>query len=155
MPRATVSQDTIRIELKTCPPDGFVELRTLTFHEMNSRLEIAGRMYQEQQTPKRGMKQKQPDTVRSYMEIANTAVTEYEFRNCIVNHNLEDENGDPIDFTRPMQYWRLDPKVGQEIDDAITNLNQWEDDDTAPLLSPVSSFSQGERGTSSPSTDET
>lgn len=142
MPRATVSQDTVRHDLVTLP-DGYVELRTLTFHEMNTRQDIATRMYQEQTTGKKKQKRDE-ETVRGYFEIMNVAVTEYEFRNAIVAHNLEDENGDLIDFTRPMQAWRLDPKIGAEIDRLIEEMNQLdeEDDDLAPLsIAPFSSSS--------------
>lgn len=148
MPRATVTHETVRRELKTCP-GGYVELRTLTFHEMNTRQDIALRMYQERSTPKKGQKRQTEETVRAYMDIANVAVTEYEFRNCIHDHNLEDENGDLIDFTKPMQAWRLDPKIGQEINNYIDELNQWEEDDEdlTPLGTPASSSSSGELST--------
>lgn len=140
MPKATVSQETIRRDLRTCA-GGFVELRTLSFHEMNMRQEMAARMYQETKTNARGKKQE--ETVRGYFELMNVAVTEYEFRNCIVHHNLEDDNGDLIDFTRPMQAWRLDPKIGQEIGQYIDELNQFDiaEEELVPLETvPSSSF---------------
>jgi hypothetical protein len=151
MPRATVSHDTKRVDLKTLP-GGYVELRTLTFHEMNTRQDIATRMYQEQTTGKR--KAKDAETVRGYFEIMNVAVTEYEFRNCITSHNLEDDNGELIDFTLPMQSWRLDPKIGQEIDRAIEELNQLDEDDEdiGPLGTVLSSFSSDAVSTPSPTT---
>jgi hypothetical protein len=105
------------------------------------RQDIAARMYQEQKisNAKKGVKE---DTIRGYFEIMNVAVTEFEFRNCIVDHNLEDENGNPIDFTRPMQAWRLDPKIGAEIGRYIDDLNKEEDeDDLAPLPIALSSSS--------------
>ena len=126
MPQATVTQETVRRELKSCPPDGFVELRTLSFHEMNTRSDIASRMYSEQ---KPNVKKPKEEVVRGYLEIMNVAVTEFEFRNCIINHNLEDENGAQIDFTRPMQAWRLDPKIGQEISKYIDELNNFDDEE--------------------------
>jgi len=144
MPRATVSQDRDRYDLKSCP-GGFVELRTLSFHEMNMRQDIAARMYQEQKVSnvKRGATD---EVIRGYFEIMNVAVTEFEFRNCITDHNLEDENGAPIDFTRPMQSWRLDPKIGAEIARYIDDLNKDEDEsDLAPLpIALSSSSSDGE-----------
>lgn len=150
MPRATVSQDTTRVDLKTCP-GGFVELRTLSFHEMNTRQDIAARMYQEQTQSKGKKKSRDPEVVRGYFEIMNVAVSEYEFRNCIVGHNLENENGELIDFTLPMQAWRLDPKIGQEIDKAIEEMNQLdvEDDEEefGPLETVPSSFSSDEANT--------
>lgn len=141
MPRATVNQDTNRKELKSCP-GGYVELRTLSFHEMQMRQDIAARMYQEQQVG--DIRKQKQETIRGYFEIMNVAVTEFEFRNCIVDHNLEDENGAAIDFTRPMQAWRLDPKIGAEIARYIDSLNQEDEDDLAPLPIALSSSSLGE-----------
>lgn len=155
MPQATVTQETVRRELQSCP-GGYVELRTLSFHEMNMRQEMAARVYQEEKVPKKGQKRERPDTVRGYFELMNVAVTEYEFRNCITNHNLEDENGNLIDFTRPMQAWRLDPKVGQEIGKYIDELNQFdeeEEEELVPLgMQPFSSSSE-EKITSLASTE--
>lgn len=154
MPKATVTQETQRINLRSCE-GGFVELRTLSFHEMNIRQEMAARVYQEQKAPKRGEKRPKDEMIRGYFEIMNVAVTEYEFRNCIVDHNLEDENGDTIDFTHPMQKWRLDPKIGEEIAKAIDDLNQLEeeDEDLDPLEMPPSSPSLVEATTLRDSTD--
>lgn len=155
MPQATVTQETVRRDLKSCP-GGFVELRTLSFHEMNMRQEMAARVYQEEKVPKKGQKRERPDTVRGYFELMNVAVTEYEFRNCISNHNLEDENANLIDFTQPMRAWRLDPKIGQEIGKYIDELNQFEVDDEeelVPLAMQPSSSSSEEKITSLVSTE--
>lgn len=148
MPRATVSQETKRYDLVSCP-DGYVELRTLSFHEMNTRADIAARMYQEEKvsTAKNRAqgRQNQDEVIRGYFELMNVASTEYEFRNCITNHNLEDENGNLIDFTRPMQAWRLDPKIGAEIARLIDSLNQEDEAELGPLPNALSlSSSEGE-----------
>ena len=154
MPQATVTQETVNRLLKSCPPDGFVELRTLSFHEMNTRSDIASRMYSEQ---KPNVKKPKEEVVRGYLEIMNVAVTEFEFRNCITDHNLEDENGNPIDFTRPMQAWRLDPKIGQEIGKYIDELNNFDDEeeDLDPLVMPDFSSSPDEASSQSLTTVET
>jgi hypothetical protein len=154
MPKATVTQETVNRILKSCPPDGFVELRTLSFHEMNTRSDIASRMYSEQ---KPNVKKPKEEVVRGYLEIMNVAVTEFEFRNCITDHNLEDENGNPIDFTRPMQAWRLDPKIGQEIGKYIDELNNFDDEeeDLDPLVMPDFSSSPDEASSQSLTTVET
>lgn len=146
MPKATVSQETKRFDLKSCP-GGYVELRTLSFHEMNMRQEIAARMYQEQRVTTRG-KPVTDDVVRGYFEIMNVAVTEYEFRNCIQSHNLEDEFGNLIDFTHPMHSWKLDPRIGGEIGKYINELNQFDaddEDDLVPLAMSHSSSSPTKR----------
>jgi hypothetical protein len=144
MPKATVDPQTHHRELKTCP-GGYVELRTLSFHEMQMRQDVAARMYQE--TKVRNAKRQAPreadETVRAYFDVMNVAVTEFEFRNCIVEHNLfiDDAETTPIDFTKPMHTWKLDPKIGAEIGRLIDELNQESDEDeVAPLpLAPTSS----------------
>lgn len=145
MPRATVTVETHRRELKTCPPDGFVVLRTLSFHEMQMRMDIAGRMYQEEQVAavkKRARGGPSDDELlRAYFESANVKVAEFEFRNCIVDHNLfvDDAETQQIDFTKPMHAWKLDPKIGEEIAGYIAELTQIDEDDVAPLPSVLSS----------------
>jgi hypothetical protein len=115
---------------------------------MNTRADIASRMYSEQNP--NDSKKKKNEMVRGYLEIMNVAVTEFEFRNCITDHNLEDENGNALDFTRPMQAWRLDPKIGQEIGKYIDDLNQFDDEeDLDPLVMPH--FSSSSEETSLPS----
>lgn len=145
MPKATVDPSAERFDLKTCP-GGFVSLRTLNFHEMEVRKDIAGRMYREAQVPTKKSKVKPDDEVmRAYFESMNVAVTEFEFRNCIVDHNLfvDEAETQLIDFTKPMYSWKLDPKIGQEISDIITRLTQIDEDDMSPLaIAPSSSSSE-------------
>ncbi|MBA3357805.1 MAG: hypothetical protein H0U18_18065 [Pyrinomonadaceae bacterium] len=109
-------------------------------------------MYQEQKVNQKGVA-KDDEIVRGYFEIMNVAVTEFEFRNCITDHNLEDENSHLIDFTRPMQAWRLDPKVGKEIGDRIDELNQGDNEDLVPLGMPASLSLQDEPTLLSHTTD--
>jgi hypothetical protein len=136
MPKATVDPGTSRRDLKTCP-GGYVELRTLSFHEMEMRKDIAGRMYQEQQVSVgRGRKRTDEETLRAYFEAMNVSVTEFEFRNCIVDHNLfvDEAETQKIDFTKPMSTWKLDPKIGEEIDRYITELTQIAEEDLSSLI---------------------
>jgi hypothetical protein len=60
--------------------------------------------------------------------MANRAVTEWEFKNCIVEHNLTNKDGSPIDFRSPMALATLNPKVGNEIGDLIKELHDFEGD---------------------------
>ncbi len=144
MPKATVSHEHIRYELKTCP-GGFVTLRTLSFHEMMQRRDVASRLWAEFGEGKGRKKKQQDEAARAQLEVMNVAVMEFEFKNCIVDHNLEDENGKPLDFNNPMSLRVLDPKIGQEINRYIEELTQEEDeDDVDPLLSaPISSLPDG------------
>ena len=143
MPRATVTQEVERKNLKTLE-GGWVDLRTLSFHEMQTRADIVSRMYQEDKVGNmKKKKRSDEEVIRGYFEIMNVKVTEFEFRNCITDHNLEDENGELIDFRQPMQKWRLDPKIGAEIGRYIDDLNLEDDGeelDLDPLeVAPISS----------------
>jgi hypothetical protein len=146
MPKATVNPEAHRFELETCP-GGFVSLRTLSFHEMEMRKDIAGRMYQEESRAavKKG-KLSDDEMMRAYFEAMNVKVTEFEFRNCIIEHNLyvDDAETRLIDFSRPMKDWLLDPKIGEEISKHIAELTQIDEDDVGPLPSAPSQSSSDE-----------
>jgi len=150
MPRATVSTETVRIDLATCP-GGFVELRTLSYYEMMQRRDIMARISTEQT----GGTSRNRNT-KQIMEMMNAAVTQFEFENCIRTHNLEDENGVLLDFRNPLALRSLDPKIGAEIGRKIDELNK--DDDAEDLdSSPIAatSFSQdGETKQKETTTDE-
>lgn len=140
MPRATVSTETIRHSLNSLP-GGFVELRQLSWAEMMKRRDIASRMYADVSTGKGAATQ---ETIRQYMEVVNVAIMEFEFKNCIVDHNLEDDNGNKLDFSNPMALSILNPKVGSEIDRYIEALNQEDESSVVPLeKQPTSSLLDG------------
>lgn len=139
MPKATVDRSTKHFELETCE-GAWVDLRTLSFHEMEMRKDIAGRMYAEQ------LGTESDDSGRAYFESMNVAVTEFEFANCVVDHNLfkDEEETQKIDFRKPMIHWDLDPKIGEEISGFITKLTQIEEKETRPLRTAPSSSSLDE-----------
>lgn len=142
MPRATVITDTIRKELKSCP-GGYVELKQLSYSEMLARRDIVTRM---------SMRQGGDDKIN--VELANLEANRFSFRNCIVDHNLEDDNGRKLDFSLPNTLAILDPKVGVEIERYIDELNQDdEEEELADFTMPASSFS-GETPTELTSTLE-
>lgn len=147
MPKATVDPESHHYDLKTLPPDGFVKLRTLSFHEMEMRKDIAGRVYQEQKVQNvRAGKQDDDEMMRAYFESMNVKVTEFEFRNCIVDHNLyiDDAETQLIDFSKPMHAWKLAPKIGEEISKYITDLTQIDEDEIGPLPNAPTSSSPTE-----------
>jgi hypothetical protein len=144
MPRATVSHEHEKFNLKSCPPDGFVVLRTLSFHEMMQRRDIASKMWSEVSQDRK--KKQDQDAVKAYLEVMNVAVMEFEFKNCIVDHNLEDDQGNKLDFNNPLTFKALDPKIGAEINRYIESLTQESEEDVAPLPNaPTSSSPDGER----------
>src|SRR5882757_10890958 len=67
------------------------------------------------------------------LELMNEKVTLFEFANCIVDHNLEylitpeDKSSvAKLDFTKPEHVKMLAGRVGEEIDELINDLNEFE-----------------------------
>ena len=84
------------------------------------------------------------ETIKALMEIMNVATMEYEFKNSIVTHNLEDNSGNLLDFGHPESFRNLDPKIGAEIGKYIDDLNQEIDEDELENFPTVSKLSYGE-----------
>lgn len=120
MPRATVSSETVRRELKSCPPDGYVVLRQLSYDEMLERRDGGSKYIMEQMGGSNaGMDNK------IAVEMANKWSNHYSFPRCIVEHNLLDDDDNLIDFSKPAEaFKKLNPRVGMEIERLIDNLNQ-------------------------------
>jgi hypothetical protein len=118
MPRATVSiSDTEHYDLKTCE-GGFVELRRLSYGEKMKRQEMSFGA-----AMKVDRKQQQNQSAEMVMDMAQTAATEFEFKNCIVSHNLEDDIGNLLDFKQAVHVHLLDPRIGEEIAGYIDLMN--------------------------------
>ena len=119
MPKATVNtQETEKFTLKTLPggegeEDGFVVLRRMSYGEFLTRRDMVSKMSFEGQGK---------DT-KAMMEMAQAEVARYEFQTCIVDHNLEDDNGQLIDFRSKRAFAILSPVVGEEIAELIDDYN--------------------------------
>lgn len=119
MPNVTVSSDSgERVELKSAP-GAFVRLRPLPFGKKLERRDKATRMSMEQETGG-----------RFYIEALNRWSRQFDFEYCIVEHNLEDANGNLLDFSNPMTLDILLPKVGDEIESLIDKLNEEDDEES-------------------------
>jgi hypothetical protein len=136
MPRATVDPGyNERIELKSCPAlngedAGFVVLRRMTYETYLERREIAANVEVEG-----GMGKKKNVDQKTLIHAMQRKVAHLEFAECIVEHNLEDANGNLLDFTRASTLKVLDPRIGEEIGSHIDRMNQFdeeEDDDSRP-----------------------
>lgn len=125
MPVATGSNETERHDLKTAPPDGFVELRRMTYGEFIKRREMLSGMR---------MQGKGKDA-EAVLQLANEKVTQFEFSRCIVDHNLEDESGRKLNLSKVQDFSQLDTRIGQEIGQLIDEMNQLhaEDDEGFPV----------------------
>lgn len=116
MPRATVdATNTEHYDLKTCE-GGFVELRRLSYGEKMKRQEMSFGAAMK-------VDGKKNQSAEMTMDMAQTAAAEFEFKNCIVSHNLEDENGNLLDFRQAVSVHLLDPRIGEEIAGYIDTMN--------------------------------
>lgn len=119
MPRATNNITTTEhIDLKSCP-DGYVELRKMTYGQYLERQALA--MDMQMQTGKKN------SGATMDINMAQRAVAEFEFRHCVAGHNLEDEQGNILDFKNAVHVHLLDPQIGQEIGENIDRMNSWEE----------------------------
>jgi len=125
MPRATVTTDTVRHELKSCPPDGFVILKPMPYGTKLGRSEQAMKMTMKTESGPR--RRGQVQSTETEMQMLQRAATLLDFRTCIVDHNLTDENDQKLDLSNPAHFEALDPRVGEEISKLIDELNNWED----------------------------
>lgn len=123
MPAAVVSMNsTERFELKSLPPDGYVVLRKMTYGQKLTRQQNAMKMQMEMQRGRKG-------NAKANMEMLTLQSTIYDFQNCVVEHNLTDEAGSPLNLNDQFDVSRLDPRVGEEISSYIDDMNNFEPED--------------------------
>jgi hypothetical protein len=63
------------------------------------------------------------------MKLITEESTLFDFVHCILDHNLEDENGNKLNLTNKADIARLDPRIGEEIDTFLGELNNFEEDE--------------------------
>jgi hypothetical protein len=141
MPIATEIESTgEHFDLKTLP-GGFVELRRMTHGEkmyrksLMSNAKIATASTGNRAARRAGQRAPQQDT-NIELELSNTRVTLYEFSVSIVNHNLtylkvkDDPTSETLlDFKIREHVEMLAGRVGDEIDELITEINSIETDE--------------------------
>jgi hypothetical protein len=117
LPKATVSMEPKEFPLKTCP-EGFVKLRRMSYGELLASNDMA---FQVSVEAKQGSSDPQMGASMSSGRIA-----EYRFKCCVVDHNLENDAGTKLEFGNSQTVHLLDPNIGQEIDQLITDMHNWE-----------------------------
>jgi hypothetical protein len=83
---------------------------------MLKRRDMAARFMQE-------LGQGRDATNKITIDILNEASRKYDFSHCIIDHNLEDEKGNKLDFSNHMTLEILDPRIAAEIESEIDKLN--------------------------------
>lgn len=120
MPVAEVSIDEVeRLELKSIP-GAWVDLRRMTYGQMVQRRALT------KLSVLNGGKNR---SVVGEMAMASKEVTVFEFAHCIVDHNLEKKDGSKFNLSSEVDFDRLHPKVGQEIESKIAEMNNFEEGD--------------------------
>ena len=118
MPVAQADQDsTVHIELKSAPPDGFVDLKRMSYGKWLERRAMTKLTVNSQ----RGSKD-----FKGELALMDKRVTVLEFAECIVNHNLTMLDGTPFNFKDAKSLELLDPKIGDEIGAAINELHEFD-----------------------------
>lgn len=116
MPKATFNPEPQRFDLKTCA-EGYVLLQRLPYGKWLNRQQMALQM--------KFSADKSSGDMSGEMAMANRKVTEFEFRECIVEHNLVGENDEPLNFKNGITLDLLDPRVGNEIAAYISDLHEF------------------------------
>ena len=127
MPEVGYDNKPVRYDLKTAPPDGYVELRRLPYDEILARREMATSLSMEGQSgnrrDRRANRQQRQESSKIAIQLAQVVTREYEFKNCIVDHNLT-VAGQQVDFTKPQLAFKMvAPEVLQEIELYLSELN--------------------------------
>lgn len=126
MPKATVSTEAEHFELKTLE-GAWVDLKRLSFGQKLERQQMATDLLVKMEGKGGG---KKTGSMEAKMDLMTDKVTQFDFRHCIVDHNLEaDDEGTKLVLTNPKDVALLDPRVGEEIQTLIDSINNLDEDD--------------------------
>jgi hypothetical protein len=120
MPNATSIAEPERHELKTLP-EGFVVIRRLSYGQKLERRAMSSMASAETQKGQKNMKLQ--------MQMINEQATLFDFTHCIVDHNLTDEKDQKLNLANFGDIKRLDPRIGDEIEKLLNDINNFEEDD--------------------------
>jgi len=119
---ATIVNANERFDLKSCPPDGYVVVRRMTYGEKLKRQGMMTKFRME-------MGKNKSDGSTMDVDLDQEKVSLWEFANLIIEHNLTDGALKPLNFKNMTDIARLGPVVGEEIQTYIDKLNAFEEDD--------------------------
>jgi hypothetical protein len=121
MPRATANiVEAERHDLKSLP-EGFVMVRRLTYGQKLERRAMSSTATAETQRGNKNMKMQ--------MQMINQQAMIFDFTHCIVDHNLEGDDGEKLNLSSVAHIQSLDPRVGEEIERILDKMNNFEEDD--------------------------
>ena len=112
--------ETERYDLKSALPDGYVVLRRLTYGQVIRRRAL---------TKLSMAMEKGNKDFKGEMALGSVEINNFEFATCIVEHNLEKNDGTKFNFANPVDLQMLDPRVGTEIELFISKMNNLDEDE--------------------------
>lgn len=112
--------ETQKFDLTSCPPDGYVVLRRLTYGEVIKRRALTKLSM--------AMEKGQKD-FKGEMAMASIEINQFEYAKCVIDHNLEKLDGTKFNFNNANDLNLLDPRVGQEIETFMNKMNNFEEDE--------------------------
>lgn len=115
MPDVGIATEPVRRELESAPPDGFVMLKQLPYFDLLERRDKVTRLAME-------ASEDGESDGRLIMETMQQWARVFDFRNCIVDHNLT-VNDQKVDFSKAESLRMIAPNVGKEIEALIDELN--------------------------------
>src|SRR4051812_1158207 len=117
MPKATVDMTPQNFELKSLE-GAYIQAKPLSYGQKKERDDASSRMYSEFRE-----NQKKNETNKMFLDSMSRQSTLFAFQHCLVDHNLEDDNGQKLNFNNDATLDILDPKVGSEIEKILEGLN--------------------------------
>lgn len=125
MPIASIVDPTQRFDLKSLS-GGYVVIRRMTWGEKLKRQSMMTKFHM-------NLGDKRDKNSSAEVDILQEKVSLWEFQNLIVEHNLEhrEVNGNvrELNFKNINDVNLLDPKIGEEIQSRIDELNAFEEDE--------------------------
>ena len=118
MPNALAIANVTRHNLKSLP-EAWVEIKRMTFGQKLERQGMTKLNFELNKASK---------DLKGEMDMANKIAVAFEFKNCIVAHNLTDENDVTLNLAEISIISLLDPRVGEEINSLISDINNFEED---------------------------
>ena len=119
MPNALAVANVARHNLKSLE-GAYVDIKRMTYGQKLERQGMIKVSFE--------MNKGRKDDMKGQMEMANRIATYYEFKHCIVDHNLTDDQDNKLDLSNQFVIDSLDPRVGEEINGFINDMNNFEDD---------------------------
>lgn len=123
MPVAVVTNTVSEKKELTSCEGAFVIVRRMTYGEKLHRSNIATQFIMD---AKSGGSDKD---FRGEMKMQTEEVAYWDFANLVVDHNLEDANGNKLNFKNKVDIQKLDPVIGEEVGEIIDDFNSPESTD--------------------------